>query len=357
MTRRYLSCADILYNVSWLIPEFYEKGSRDTLRAIMMYWEDRCGISEELVRCKILLSISDNSFSENFYKDNNILSMLRYYERDNVIYGDIIVRWNYYDTRYRNDHGYHLNKFTVKLSKTLLETKEWSAVEKFFLRIYANDFEQGFQMLDSDELDGTRVKELYLQEKKARARKLAVHNDWMLGAWVPQGNADTLGVHPFFGYRIGTKYKKLTADLALGFRFGKSPNTYQVYKDGVIWDTYHFFGYYLGLDAGYELLRLKRNSIDLIGGVAFDGFDALSENTEGAKDDNLTKSIYSLNLNIGLGYKFHFKSNRYNNRYIGIDFKYNFVNYKNPHGTNLDGNTYTINLIFGNVISNFSQYF
>ena len=352
MTRHYLSCPDILYNVSWLIPEFYEKENKDTLQAIMAYWEDRCGISEELVRCKILLSIDDGSFSENLYDNNNALSMLRYYERNNTIYDDKTVRWSYIGSRYGNDYGYRLNKFTIKLSKTLLETKELSVVERFFVRIYANDFDQGFLMLDTDELNGTKIKELYLQEKKAREQTRRFHNDWMLGVWLPQGNLDILGAHPFFGYRGGIKYKKLTADLTFGLKFGRSPNTYQVYKDDVIWDTNHFFGGYIGLDVGYELFRLKRNSIDLIGGIAWDGFDVLNEKVEGTKNDKITKTINSLNLNIGLGYKYHFKNQRYNQRYMGIDFKYNFVNYKNPYGTNLDGNTFTVNLILGNVIGN-----
>ena len=350
MTRRYLSCADILYNVSFLIPEFHEKENKDTLQAVMEYWEDRCRISEELMRCKIILSIEEGSFTESLYEDN-ILKLLRDYEQYNTMYDDKNVHWRYYyGSRYGNDYGYRLNMFTVKLSKMLLETRECSAVEKFLLRIYANDFEQGFQMLDSYELNGTRIKELYLQEKKKREQTARLQNDWMLGIWIPQGNLDILGVHPFFGYRIGMKYKKLTTDLSLGFKFGKTPNIYQVYKNDVIWDTNHFFGGYVGLDAGYELFRFKKNSIDLIGGIAYDGFDSLNEKVEGSDNDKITKSINSLNLNIGLGYKFHFKNQRFNQRYLGIDIKYNFVNYKNPRGTNLDGNTYTVNLILGNII-------
>jgi len=326
------------------------------LQAIMAYWEDRCRVSEEIVRCKILLSIDDGSFSESLY-DNNIFWMLREYERNNTIYDDKNVRWNHYYSNRYNDYGYRLNRFTVKLSKTLLETKELSAVETFFLHIYANNFEQGFQMLDFDELDGTRIKELYLQEKKAREQRTYFHNDWMLGIWIPQGNLDILGVHPFFGYRAGIKYKKLIIDLTLGFKFVNSPNTYQVYKDEIIWDTNHFFGGYAGLDACYELFRLGQNSVDLIGGIAWDGFDTLNEKVEGSKNDKITKSINSLNLNIGLGYKFYFKNKGYNNRYVGLDVKYNFVNYKNPHGTNLDGNTYTVNLILGNVIGDLFNIF
>jgi hypothetical protein len=292
--------------------------------------------------------------------------MLQDYERNNTLYNGNNVRWSHrygyrYGYGYSNDNQYSnpLNKFTSKLSKTLLETKELSAVERFLLRIYANDFDQPlFQMLDSDELNGTRIKELYLQEKQKREKAGNFNNAWMLGVWIPQGNLEILGMHPFIGYRFGVKYTKLAVDLSLGFKFGKSPNTYQVYKDDIIWDTDYFVGWYLGLDAGYELFRLwKKNSIDLIGGIAFDGFDSLNEKIEGCKNERMSKNINSLNLNIGLGYKFHFQKQRNNQRYLGIDVKYNLVNFKNPHGTNLAGNTYTINLILGNIIGDLYQIF
>ena len=347
MTRRSLSYHDIMNNISYLVPDHYEKGNKDTLQAIMEYWEDQCGISEELVRYKIILSIDDGSFSESLYGDN-ILRMLQEYEQNTTVFDNKIVLWNRYYRGYGTDYIVRLNEFTIKLSRTLLETKELSAVERFFIRIYANDFDQSlFKMLESDELNGTKIKELYLQEKKSGY----FHNDWMLGVWIPQGKLDILGVHPFLGYRLGVKKPKLTVDLAFGVKFANTPNTYQVYKDDIVWNTNYFLGWYVGMDTGYELFRLWNNSIDLIGGIAWDGFDSLNEKKEGCKDEKMSNNIHSINLNIGLGYKFHFKERGYNQRYIGIDVKYNFVNYKNPHGTNLGGNTYTVNLIIGNVIS------
>ena len=344
MTRQKFSCNHIFDNVSRLIPEFYEKGSKDTLQAIMAYWEDKCGVSEVFMRCKIIFSIDDGSFSDSLY-NNNILRLLRKYQHS-IKHGGSY----YYDyQRFDNFYSDHLNEFTVRLSKTLLETKELSSVERFFLRIYANDVDQTlYQMLDLDELDETRIKELYLQEKKSGY----LHSAWMLGIWLPQGHLHILGVHPYLGYRLGRKYPRLTVDLSVGAKFVNSSNTYQVYERDMIWNTNYFLGWYAGVDAGYELFRLWNNSIDLIGGIAWDGIKTLNEKSEVCKNEMITKNLHSLNLNIGLGYKFHFK----NRRYLGIDVKYNFVNFKNPHGTNLGGNTYTVNLIVGNVISELFQH-
>jgi len=366
MTRRYLSCVDILYNVSWLIPEFYEKGNKDTLQAIITYWEDKCKFSEERTRCKILFSIDDNTFNENMLDDDDILKMLRICERITQHdkkrgYWD---RWDYHGNfPFDNEPDERLKNFIATLSKTLLETKELLSVEKFILHIYANNFEQAYQMLDSDELNETRIKELHHQRQKVFEQDAYFHNDWMFGAWIPQGNLDLLGVHPFIGYRFGLKVKKLTTDISFGFKFIKSPEIYQVYKDNTIWDTDYFAGIYFGLDAGYELFRFGKNSIDIIGGIAYENINTLDEKNENCCDccsnnnNKITHNLNSLNLNIGLGYKFYFNGQRSNQRYLGLDFKYNYVNFKNPRGTNLDGNIFTVNLIIGNVISDLFDNF
>jgi hypothetical protein len=303
--------------------------------------------------------------------DDDILKMLRMCDRITQ-HGNKRVYWGDWEYRefypFENETGDRLDNFITTLSKKLLETKELSTDERFFLRIYANDFEQASQMLKSDELNGTRIKELYLREQKLYEQDAYFHNDWMFGVWMPHGNLDLLGIHPFLGYRFGIKIKKVTADLSLGFKFGKSPNTYQVYKENKIWDTDYFGGIYFGLDAGYELFRLGKSGIDIIGGVAYENISTLNEKKEDCcpccsnKNENKIKyNLNSLNLNIGLGYKFYFKNkrnnqhyyHRNNQRYVGLDVKYNFVNFKNPHGTNLNGNTYTVNLLIGNFFSDF----
>jgi hypothetical protein len=214
--------------------------------------------------------------------------------------------------------------------------------EIFFLRLYSNDFENPFKMISSEAFKGTLIQELYYNEIKIYKEQIIFHGDYILGAWIPFDNLKMVGSHPFLGVRGGIKYKKYIIDATMGFKFGKSPNVYQVYENDSLWNTNHFFGGYLGLDLGYELFRIKKSSFDLIGGIAFDGFDVLDNNQQQSNSD-ISKSINALNLNIGLGYKFYL--NEWS--YLGLDVKYNFVNYKNPRGTDLGGNALTINLIYG----------
>jgi len=60
-------------------------------------------------------------------------------------------------------------------------------------------------------------------------------------------------------------------------------------------------------------------------------------------DNDKSHLISSLNTNFGLGYRYFYK----NGEYIGLQGKYNIVNFSNPGGTNFSGNTLTISLIVG----------
>jgi len=230
----------------------------------------------------------------------------------------------------------------VQLAKELLERNDLKPIEKLFLKMYSNDFEGTLAMIQTDDFKGTKIQELYFNQIKQYKRQVIGHEDFLLGAWIPQDNLKTLGSHPYFGFRGGIKYKRFMADATCGFKFGKSQNVYQVYKNDSVWNTDHFLGGYIGLDLGLEMFQIKKSSFDLIGGIAYDGFDALNADDPNS-NTNITKSINSLNLNIGLGYKYNI--NQWN--YIGVDIKYNILDYKNTLGTDLNGNAFTINLILG----------
>ncbi len=328
MTKRKLTCSDIYYNATYLIPHFYNKGAIDSAEAVIHYWEKECGQFELSIRCKILLAIRNHSFTEDLY-DSTIINALLFYKQSQDTIG--------YYVYYKSD----LDTFTVDKSKQLLSNKDLTEVEKFFLRFYSNDFENTFGMLQGENFNGTKIQQYYLKEIKRNKNQTSINVAIPMGAWIPLGNLKTVGSHPYLGMRIGMKYRKLFAGVEFGFKFIKSPNTYQVYENDSLYDTDHFFGANLGLELGYELFFIKNNHFDLIGGVAFDGFTALKVDYPGT-DDDLTKSINSLNLNIGVGYKYFL--NPYN--YIGVEWKYNFVDYNNPKGTNLSGNAITINLIY-----------
>jgi hypothetical protein len=339
MTRKFLSCQDIFYNVSYLVPEYFNKGSLDTLNSVMEFWQSNCGISEPLIRCKILIAIEVGNFDENLYT-NNIIDYLYRYKQSKIAYSR---SYNYF-LPYYNDQNFSLklDDFTSKLAEKLLLKANLNHIERFFVEFYSDLFDKNFSVLNSEKFTGTKIQDYYKQEVNVETPKSIGHGSLFAGIWIPQNNLKIVGIHPSIGFSYGFQKKHLFIDGVFSFRFGKSPNTYQVEKDDSIWNTTHYFGGYIGLDCGYTLLTFENECFDLLGGIAFDGFDALSVKDKNSNND-ISKSINTLNLNVGLGYKHLLKSNNY----VGLDFKYNFVNYKNLNGTNLSGNTLTINLIYG----------
>jgi hypothetical protein len=167
----------------------------------------------------------------------------------------------------------------------------------------------------------------------------------LAGLWVPTGNLSLLGAHPYCGFQIGARYKRLLVNATVAFRFIKSANEYQVVEEGQLYNSHKFFGGYIGLDGGFDVLQTPGHEISVLAGCGFDGFDALYfENNSSIDDDDVTRSINSLNLNAGLGYKYYISPR---GGYIGLDLKYNFLFYKNNGGTDLSGNAVTLGLIFG----------
>lgn len=340
MTRHYPTCQDITYNVQFLIPEYVNKASADTLDAILTYWEIHCGQSEALTRCRILLAIDRGNFSENLY-DQSIMADLNSYKnmvnaRANGFMGKEGRYW-----RYANFLTDRLDQFTVQWAIKLLQRKSVPPLEMFFLRIYSNNFDSAFEMLQSPSFNGTKLQQYYALQKKRQRMSYSFISELLAGAWIPQENLTLVGVHPQIGYRLGLEVNRFDAGLILGLKFLNSPNEFQVLKNDSVWNTRHFFGGVLGLDMGYDLIRFGKNHLKVLGGMAYDGFDVLSENSSNS-DTKITKTLNSLNVNVGLGYAWQFNQANC----VGIECKYNLVHYKNTGATDLSGNVWTVNLVY-----------
>jgi hypothetical protein len=347
MTRRSIFPPDVAYNISYLIPEHHAKGNTDTLKLLMAYWERHCGMSEELMRCRILFAIEEGTYSEQLYRNMDIIQLLRDYEQHVPVGGGRKVQWNTsYESQYKKQYGERLNRFTHELAGKLLEAKEHTSEEAFFLTVYSNQCVDIFRCLEQPDYTETNIGALYAKVKPKPEKTRYLHWEGSLGVWIPNNNLAFLGVHPNIGFRAGKSRNKWTTDFSLGFKFIESPNTYYVNFENEMYDTNDFAGVYVGVDLAYELLRRGKHSLSAAGGVGFDGIECLNFGDDGDDETSDTKWLATFNRNIGLIYKFHYK----NQRYIGLEAKYNSVNYSNTGGTNLYGKVFTVSLLVGNSI-------
>ena len=158
--------------------------------------------------------------------------------------------------------------------------------------------------------------------------------------WVPVGKNKVLGNHPEIGIGIGIDKNHFAASLLIGIKFLSSKNYYYVYHEEQLLKTNHFFGGFIGGDFKYKLYRGTTYSFNLLGGLGFDGFDAITK----TKEHN-AKSINSFNLNTGLSVSYVFK--KLYSPYLDFQVRYNFVDYDTNGGTDLSGNILLIRLVLG----------
>jgi hypothetical protein len=339
MNRKAPDCQTIYFNLTSLIPDYYERGEIDSIYMVLDYFEEKCSDNELSQRFKILLSIDNNSFNESIY-DGTIINNL-------LLYEEIIAYWSRknLENEYTFEDPYNqrlLLGFTQEFAGNLLKRKQYiTPLEKFFLDFYADQI-KSFKILKSSDFAGTDIQKYYEIELDEYFKQSAIIFSLISGVWIPQNNLSILGPHPYIGFGFGGKIKSFWFELSFNYKFVDSPNSYQVILNDSLRTTNNFYGTYVGLDVGYQFFVFKNNSFDLIGGVASDGFTAIYINIPDS-DDNIRKRLESLNLNIGLGYKYFFNARRY----LGLDIKYNFVDFENPGGTDLSGNVITISLKFG----------
>ncbi len=338
-----ITCFDVAYNAFELIPQYHQRGDLDSVLVFVNYWEKRCGVSEYSQRVRTLFDIERIVFDESkidaaFFE--TLTSFVSYTSWKNGIDS---ANYNPYESYHRFFEDPNLvlsfDTYTSLWARDLLFRMINKCDEEYqILTLYAEKIDTFYALLNENSCPGSKMGSIY--RMKLNEYKKLPDFDWGLiaGYWIPQGNASLLGNHPSLGIYGGLQTKRWLINCTILFRFFAAENEYFVIEDGVELETDHFFGGYIGADIGYQLMKSDKSRLYALSGIAFDGFDALA-----GDEDEPSKTINSLNLNLGIGYR-QFITDRF---YIGVEARQNFVNYKNSGGTDLSGNTQSIRLLFG----------
>jgi hypothetical protein len=158
---------------------------------------------------------------------------------------------------------------------------------------------------------------------------------------MPTGDLTVVGNHPSIGFQLGGRDVYNQLDLTIQFRFLKSANTYLVRRNNILYESSSFFGGYIGMDYTRYLVSRQNFDFGVLAGMGFDGFDLFSSNNNNQHLRPL--SVGSFNANTGLRYNY-FLSPTF---YIGLQGRYNWINYNNTGGTSFSGNALSFDLIFG----------
>jgi len=340
------------HTTSWIM-YFYSIKEYDSASMVLDNWEALCGTSEPIIRTRILFAIRNNTFSEDLYDSTIVDDMLNYMirmdtSRPSGMYNNYKAYFGYVPLRGDYD------KFTQSVASELLERIFYDPAELLFAELYANVLPDAAKTLQKDTTYlNTSLRGYYYKRVDKYLKQPEVHIGFYTGMWIPFENAAWLGNHPLIGFQIGLRSRKMIYNLSLDLKFLKSKNEYTILRDGYTETTSTYAGIYFGADIEREVFNFGKNTINLLGGIGYDGFDSVKVNTEDDNPDNdKSHMISSMNTNFGLGYRHIFK----NKNYIGLQGKYHFVNYDNAGGTNFAGNCVTISVSLGGFVNEKKSY-
>lgn len=333
ITERVPDCDDIMFNLSKLIPDYYNAGKKDSAIVLSEYWLDNCGNNKMV----LLINLIKMSKNEDYVLPSNY---------NDIIYRKFYVDYSYNNIYYSDSRSKYakrlidFSKFQYNLLDSLANNHPLPETDRLIMKALANDKEPLIEKLKNKAFPNTPIQMQYDSTQEALRNANQLHMALSSGIWIPQSKASLLGNHPYIGFKVGGKSKRILYDMVLAIRFLKSANDYNVISEGMLTSTNEFTGGYIGIDMGYAIVNNTDSEVDFIGGIAYDGFTAISANTN---NDQQAVSVNSLNLNLGLAYRFYYTENAY----LGLEAKYSFLNYKNKGGTDFDGNTFSIGINWG----------
>jgi len=350
MTKRYLTCNDVTLNCTSLFIDYYSENKLDTANYLLQYWQKKCGMNEAIQRAKILLSLKENNYNDSILDDRIFDYIYQYQYRVNsqnnhnhysVKINNRGLYYHYYNrnfdyTLYEDFDDFLRDEFD-KL-KLLFDVKQ---IEYFWCEVFGKNNANAFLMLQNNNYNSiisTRYQNILVKNSKISKP----HAAFITGIWVPLGKLNTLGLHPELGFQLGWKKRKMNYDFTIMLKFLRTPNYYLAYRKetNTFEKTNHFLGGYIGFDVGRDILVRKKHELQVVGGIAYDGFDVFE------KDEKLGLkgvSLHSYNINAGLAYRFYIKDNFY----LGLKAKYNVVDYTLNKVIDLTGHTVTIHFSIG----------
>ncbi len=378
MKHRMYPAYEVEYNAILLAQDMYHRGSYDSLDALCAFWASHSRPNERLFSLAMLNSIRSNRFREfvsrsqymmarntstisdsDVYRPSVLFMLSEYKKAARGSFSDEVYRlWQFNNYPLPKDVTDYYNfyekyyAFLKEMAQSLEGKRSYSPVEAYLIRFYSLPDSITYSELDSTIYSGTVLQERYKAYSDYRKSITGLDIGLRGGIWVPQDRLALLGSHPYIGYQIGGKSKKLVWDLMLDFRFVRSPNEYQVFKNDTLRTTRAYSGINAGLEFSHLLARFGKQQIDFQWAVGYDGIQTLptGANTNTGKQ-SLTHYVGSAYISPGLVWRVYtgqrFRAGLQRNTYLALVARYNIVDYKNPGGTDLHGNYTTVGIIWG----------
>ncbi|OSZ77943.1 hypothetical protein CAP35_06640 [Chitinophagaceae bacterium IBVUCB1] len=337
-------CPKVAKSASVAFVGFMQNQQFDSAQIVLKNWTQKCGICEPILRANVILAIATNRPIDSFINEENMRLIYDYQRRGRIIENrsaedNSIYQWNWGYVPI----GMEFDSFTISYFREIKVRKQDNSLEYLLSSIYSNTNDDMYIALQKQEYKETSLAKEYYKLVNKYINKPDFNMAFLAGIWIPTGGIAKLGLHPDVGVQLGSKYRKVSIDMTIMFKFGNSPNPYyatRVRSDKSTVLTDNFFGAYMGIDVGKDIWRKNNKELQMLFGAGVDGFDALEADTI----RNLkAESTWTYNINTGIGYRYYIN----NWTYVGMRVKYNIVDYALNGVINFNGHPITLTFCIG----------
>lgn len=347
-TKSQKKCFDYYITANELLPELYWDDEIDSMVQIINYIDEKCHLSSQFVKLKILLDKKYRVF-QDYSSESRI---------DSIIYSEI-ARDTYYpgvyfssfpfsiyswETEYEYPRINHIDSLIFALADEAVINTENTDPYHLACLIFEYDYESFYITLQSEDFENTEYRKAYqnqIREIKDKYDEPGIHAELGVGGWsmIDRKSRDIIGDHLELSALIGFKTNAWLFDLSLALRVLNTKNLYTFENNNGIDSTNSFFGGYGGIDIGHDLFHTSRFESDIFTGIGIDGFGPSTTDYEDAN------SMETFCLNGGV--RFRIFLNDYQTKYLGLTFKYSFIDYYESMYPDLPGNSISLLLTFG----------
>ncbi len=347
---KYIRCIHLF------LPQFLEQKKWTELNNYMQNWKNSEAPSDELIFCiSTLADIEQQKFS-SIAIPCDFLYFLDDYAREMKNIRKEPAKFRYYINL--SEHIYYnastectkLLNITQSWANRLLSSGKLNASETFLCQVFSGQTElprsefytlrKLMPELDAfqHQLDTYQISRL----KSLRDRRAGTFS-LIFGTWMPTGYLGTLGIHPTVGYAFGLRKKRNEYDLVgIGRLVNSTAQNYSILRNDTVYTRSYFGGGYVGFEFTRYLVHTIKCDCGPTFGVGYDEFDIASD-TDVKLNSLSPAKIFTLNLNTGLRFKYFY----HKALFAGLVLKYNFIHYENKGGTDLRGNSFSIDILCG----------
>ncbi|MES2646721.1 MAG: hypothetical protein V4717_07610 [Bacteroidota bacterium] len=326
------SCREVFSNAMDLLPGLLTAGSYDSIAFVIEFIEKSCEKTSETFDLRVLMAIQSNKFSvPDFYTAPSFFN-LQYRANANLLQNDNPYIADPLQTKFY--------RFTKNWATDLLNSNNLDKDEVLICKVFTGEVKSPNAFIKQNKTDYPYLFTLLEEAESIERNKPMAYISITGGFWVPTSKLKLVGAHPTVGLQFGYHHKANDFALTLQFKFIRSAHPYAVLRNTQLYDLTHFFGGYVGMDYTRLLYTGKTFEFGLMAGAGYDRFDIASgENNEHLKPFG----IGSLNINTGIRLNYFYKTKKF----IGIQGRYNVIDFKNEGGSNLSGDAITIDVLFG----------